>query len=174
MAKSMRTSPFIPCWWCFNVSNSFLFLPTGSQQKPAVAGLWSNHQNGEGLRRSQEVYVTDPLRPRRKADSVGTEQSAERSQCHLLLRRACGRHPKRNHVCAHGVRPKRQNHLPDICWWQILELYLPGEGMNNWIFVSCCFQFLLLYISEGNIVLLNDCHWSLQLLVNKLTDCKST
>lgn len=128
------------------VLNTFLFPPVGSQQKPAVSGFWSNHPHRKGLRRPQEVYATDPLRPRRATHSVGAEQSPQWSERHLFFRRPRGRYPERYHVCAHGVWPEWQDHLTDICRWQILELHLPREGTKSWSCVTSGLQLCSLRI----------------------------
>lgn len=111
--------------------SSFLILClalVGPQQKPAVPRLRSCDKNREDLRRPPQVHAPHPLRPGREAQPLVTQQQTEWGQRHLFPRRTHRRDPAGHNVREDGVWSVWQDYIQDLCWRQILELHLPGEG----------------------------------------------
>lgn len=121
--------------------SSFLILrlfPVGSQQKPAVPWLRSCDKDRENLWWPPQVHAPYPLRPGREAQSLVTQQQIERGQRHLFPRRAHCRDSEGHDVRKDGVWSVWQNYIQDLCWWQIMELHLLGEGKNPLITQRWC------------------------------------
>ncbi len=109
-------------------SRNLKCFPAGPQQKPSLHWLWPQHQNREDLRWSPQVHSTHHLWRPGPTGHLAPQQQLSPGQCVLFSHRPVGGLAERQHEREKWVWHIWTDPVPNICWWESLELQLHGQS----------------------------------------------